>query len=600
MDQTYLNITRRFLLAVGLTYACFAQANAAGLNNTTSAYMTIQPNTTGTHLVFTISWAAPDTDEDADGAADAYLPQYGNGTSALFGIASNLEGGRVRTPDSREVQYIYNGINTEDEVQWTDPVNYTVGDTNPTAISREWRNVGGLGANVSTTNIQSYGSGETGVTGVFSSKPDGTGAATGTGVGVVYDWNSASSTDVGFLLSGVSDTPNTGYVQVLIPYPTTTWRNPTTGAIDFGDHTYDASHPFLTGNLIGPAGDTDKFIEGIYTDNSAIEVTVTSDPNYTPKLAVPGDFDGDFDVDSDDLTHAVNNFFGTGLAGFWYADGDMDADGDVDNADLGAIIGAFTPASSSGSAELTYDAATGNVTLDASAAAGSIITSFQLENAVGGFAAGNYTGLSGGDFGFYYQEVAPGTLGDSDLSLAGFSGVADLGNVFPTGLNETELQDFLTTAVYTGTSGSAQQEFNLVVVAASSPFIEWSGGSAADDDDNWDGVVNLIAWVLGAADPDKDALGLLPTLDNTDPDHFVVTFDRSDAAGNDSNTTIEIQYTSDLGGGWTTAEHGVNGIVIDDSSVPAAGLRTVVTTIPKSLAVEGKLFARVKATLVTP
>ena len=113
-------------------------------------------------------------------------------------------------------------------------------------------------------------------------------------------------------------------------------------------------------------------------------------------------------------------------------------------------------------------------------------------------------------------------------------------------------------------------------------------------------MANLIAWVLGAADPDEDALGLLPTLDNTHPDHFVFAFDRSDAAGNDSNTTIEIQYTSDLDGGWTTAEHGVNGIVIDDSSVPAVGLRTVVTTIPKSLAVEGKLFARVKATLVTP
>ena len=60
---------------------------------------------------------------------------------------------------------------------------------------------------------------------------------------------------------------------------------------------------------------------------------------------IPGDLDGDGDVDNADIGTAVGNFTGAGgSTSMTFADGDMDGDGDIDNADLGVIVGAFTGA----------------------------------------------------------------------------------------------------------------------------------------------------------------------------------------------------------------------------------------------------------------
>jgi hypothetical protein len=134
--------------------------------------------------------------------------------------------------------------------------------------------------------------------------------------------------------------------------------------------------------------------------------------------------------------------------------------------------------------------------------------------------------------------------------------------------------------------------------APASPYADWSGGETADLDSNLDGVPNGIAWALGATDPDANAIDLLPTADSSDPDHFVFTFQRSDEAQADANTDITVEYGSDLSG-WTTATDGVDGVDIDDSAIPAAGLRTVVVTIPKVLASDDKLFVRLNV-VVTP
>lgn len=380
--------------------------------------------------------------------------------------------------------------------------------------------------------------------------------------------------------------------------------NPTTGSRDFnGPYTYDANHPYLTGNVIGPAGDTDKFIEGTYTNNSSIEVVVTADPNYVPKLAVPGDFDSDLDVDSVDLDLVTGNYFGANVDfGYFYADGDTDTDGDVDNADIGVVIGALGGLVPSGSAELTYDASTGNVTLDASAAAGAVITSFQLENAEGSFVAANYNynALSGGAFA--YSDVFPDVLGDSDTTGLGFSGIADLGNVFPTGMNLAALEAYLTTAVYTGAPGSGQQEFDLVVVGAvSSEYEDWAGGSNFEDDDNGDGVKNGIAFILGAADPNVDAVGLLP-VEATEPGFLTLTFNRVNPIG---DAVLSVEYGGDL----TLANSDVipaasatlpSGVEVVVTSPGAPDPDTVVVKIPDSFAAEpGNLFARLKATETT-
>jgi hypothetical protein len=60
---------------------------------------------------------------------------------------------------------------------------------------------------------------------------------------------------------------------------------------------------------------------------------------------LPGDTDGDFDIDDADLGHAFGNYTGPlaqGTGNKTGADGDTDGDGDVDDADLGAAFAAYT------------------------------------------------------------------------------------------------------------------------------------------------------------------------------------------------------------------------------------------------------------------
>jgi len=76
-----------------------------------------------------------------------------------------------------------------------------------------------------------------------------------------------------------------------------------------------------------------SYIEGI----DALAVTLA------PPL--PGDTDGDYDIDDADLGNAFANYTGPlpfGTGGKTAADGDTDGDGDVDDADLGNLFAAYT------------------------------------------------------------------------------------------------------------------------------------------------------------------------------------------------------------------------------------------------------------------
>ena len=54
---------------------------------------------------------------------------------------------------------------------------------------------------------------------------------------------------------------------------------------------------------------------------------------------IPGDLDGDGDVDLADLAQLLGNY---GMAeGATYQDGDLDGDGDVDLSDLAALLGNY-------------------------------------------------------------------------------------------------------------------------------------------------------------------------------------------------------------------------------------------------------------------
>ena len=144
-------------------------------------------------------------------------------------------------------------------------------------------------------------------------------------------------------------------------------------------------------------------------------------------------------------------------------------------------------------------------------------------------------------------------------------------------------------------------EFLAADVVVGSPYTTWTAGpfastltntSASLDFDNG-GLDTGIEWVVGG-DPTNgsDDAGKTPTFNNSDPNNFVFTYLRRDAANTDPNTTIAVEYGTNLTG-WTTATHGVNGVSIDDTNVPSPGFRTVVVTIPKALAGPGgKLFAR--------
>jgi hypothetical protein len=184
-------------------------------------------------------------------------------------------------------------------------------------------------------------------------------------------------------------------------------------------------------------------------------------------LKLIGDTDRDGDVDNADIGTTTGSFTGSnGATDKLWADGDMDFDGDVDNADIGAVTGAFTgsgvssPVTSSTAADLLYDPATGNVQLDASEAAGSVITNFQIENTDGTFDILNYNRLFDGAFG----QATGETIGDTDMTFAGLAGVADLGDIFPVGLDAAGLEAYLKTASYVGAAASGQQTFDLVVI----------------------------------------------------------------------------------------------------------------------------------------
>jgi hypothetical protein len=130
-------------------------------------------------------------------------------------------------------------------------------------------------------------------------------------------------------------------------------------------------------------------------------------------------------------------------------------------------------------------------------------------------------------------------------------------------------------------------------------YATWSGGAPADGDANNDGVKNGVAWVLGAADPDENAVGLIPTLDNTsDPDFFIFNYRRSDTANGDGTTAIKVEYSSDLVN-WPDAVAGPDIVITPFNDAYAAGIDRVEVKIRRTLAVGGKLFARLNV-VVTP
>ena len=137
-----------------------------------------------------------------------------------------------------------------------------------------------------------------------------------------------------------------------------------------------------------------------------------------------------------------------------------------------------------------------------------------------------------------------------------------------------------------------------------SPYDEWADGfpGLTNPDPTLDfdggGLATALEWVLGGdpTDPTDDAT-ILPTIDATsDPDFLIFTFNRRHEAHADPNTTIAVEYGSDLVG-WTTAGVGPD-IVITEADLGAAD--QVEVKIRRTLATGGSMFARLNVEVSLP
>ena len=186
------------------------------------------------------------------------------------------------------------------------------------------------------------------------------------------------------------------------------------------------------------------------------------------------------------------------------------------------------------------------------------------------------------------DALATGTWTLSNASAGSYGATFSVVGFTPVGTTKWTKANGLT-KIYTF------DETTGVLTLGPAGYASWSGGAAFLDDANSDGVKNGMAWVLGAANPSADAIGLLPTFDNTtDPTYFIFTYRRADSANTDPNTTITMQYGSDLSG-WTTAVDDGSNIIItptDNFYGVSPGVDKVEVKIKRTLAVGGKLFGR--------
>jgi hypothetical protein len=145
------------------------------------------------------------------------------------------------------------------------------------------------------------------------------------------------------------------------------------------------------------------------------------------------------------------------------------------------------------------------------------------------------------------------------------------------------------------------------VGSGSSAYATWSGGEPFTGDKNGDGVENGLAFLLGAPDPDADALGLLPKPAKS-PTGLVLTFNCLPVAARGGATLI-VEHSSDLGDldPWTATADVVPDVTdaVPDNNVtfvvgagPAGppALNSVSATISSAAAAGGKLFGRLRAT----
>lgn len=153
----------------------------------------------------------------------------------------------------------------------------------------------------------------------------------------------------------------------------------------------------------------------------------------------------------------------------------------------------------------------------------------------------------------------------------------------------------------TGGTWSGTITLTYDLVGGGSAYSGWSGGEPFNGDKNGDGVPNGLAFLLGAAAPDANAIGLLPEVTNN-AGGLVLSFSVLNAA-NRGPALASVEWSNDLGQAdpWTGNRAVVpeaSGVVNGVSFVvtPNGNLNDVVATIPAGEAAAGKLFGRLSGT----
>jgi hypothetical protein len=126
---------------------------------------------------------------------------------------------------------------------------------------------------------------------------------------------------------------------------------------------------------------------------------------------------------------------------------------------------------------------------------------------------------------------------------------------------------------------------------ATFPSITAAGDKLPGADPDNDGVKNMVGFVLNG-NPSTSDSSTLPTLSASGA-NFVFSFNRRDDSEGDPS--VMFQYRSDLTT-WTTAGIGAVGSVVGDATIVVAenaeGADAITVTVPKSVALNGKLFGR--------
>lgn len=126
-----------------------------------------------------------------------------------------------------------------------------------------------------------------------------------------------------------------------------------------------------------------------------------------------------------------------------------------------------------------------------------------------------------------------------------------------------------------------------------SPYEAWAGGASFEDDANGDGISNGLAFLLGAANPQENALGRLPVTTEVNGALVLSFAIRNAAARGDAELTLE--HSSDLGisDEWKRVPlPGTSGDGVTFTVTPGDPLDTVTATIESAT---GRHFARLSA-----